>query len=264
MSWPGSPLTAEQRRLIEDATGFIFETSDANSIYHAARVTLMRRFSQGMSFNVDYLFAKSIDDASTFGGGVAQNPLDISAERSLSNFDHRHTLNARYIFTSPFGHNSSLLANHHTAGKFLEDWTLNGGITAQTGAPLNPRVAGNLSDSAGTGASGTTRPDATGLPVTGGTGYFNTAAFALPLPGFFGNAGRNTIPGPGMAALNASFGRAFGLGERRNLEFRVDATNVLNHVNISSVGTTLNSTTYGLPLAAGAMRSLSLTARFRF
>jgi hypothetical protein len=129
---------------------------------------------------------------------------------------------------------------------------------------LNPRVAGNLSDSAGTGAVGTTRPDATGLPVTAGSGFFNTAAFILPVPGYFGNAGRNTIPGPGMVSLNASFGRSFGLGERRALEFRFDGTNVLNQVNIAGIGTTLNSATYGLPLSAGAMRSMSVTARFRF
>ncbi|MBS1872053.1 MAG: TonB-dependent receptor [Acidobacteria bacterium] len=261
---PGSPLTAEERRIIGNATGFTWEDSDANSIYHAARFTLVRRFSRGVSFNLNYLFAKSIDDTSTFGGGVAQNDLDIRAERSLSNFDRRHTFNASYVLTSPFGHNSKLLAEHKLASKLLEDWTLNGGITAQTGTPLNPKVAGTLSDSAGTGATGTTRPNATGLAVDAGTGFFNTSAFALPAAGFFGNAGRNTIPGPGMVALNASFGRGFGLGERRNLEFRMDANNVLNHVNISSVGATLNSNTYGLPLTAGAMRSLSLTARFRF
>ena len=94
--------------------------------------------------------------------------------------------------------------------------------------------------------------------------YFNTAAFVLPPAGFFGNAGRNTITGPGPVSLNASFGRGFGLGERRNLEFRFDANNVLNQVNITGIGTTVNSSTYGLPLAAGAMRSVSITARFRF
>ncbi len=261
---PGSQLTAEERRQIGDATGFTFESSDANSIYHAARISLMRRFSRGLSFNADYLFAKSIDDTSTFGGGVAQNDLDIRAERSLSNFDRRHTLNFRYVVTSPFGHNSTLLAGHKTVGKFLQDWSLSGGLTAQSGTPLNPKVAGNLSDSAGTGATGASRPNATGLAVDSGTGYFNTAAFALVPAGLFGNAGRNTIPGPSMVSLNASFGRGFSLGERRNLEFRMDANNVLNNVNISSVGTTLNANTYGLPLAAGAMRSISLTARFRF
>ena len=64
--------------------------------------------------------------------------------------------------------------------------------------------------------------------------------------------------------LNASFGRGFGLGERRNLEFRFDANNILNHVNIASFGTTVNSTNYGLPLSASAMRSMSVTMRFRF
>jgi hypothetical protein len=261
---PGSPLTSEERRQIGDATGFTFETSDADSIYHSGRVSLIRRFARGASFNIDYVFAKSIDDAATFGGGLAQNDQDIRAERSLSNFDHRHVLNANYVLTSPFGHNSRLLAHHALASKLLEDWTLNGGIHAQTGSPFNPKVAGNLSDSAGTGANGTTRPDATGISIGAGTGFFNTAAFILPLAGQFGDAGRNTIPGPGSVTLNASFGRGFGLGERRNLEFRFDANNILNHVNISSFGTTLNSTNYGLPLAAGAMRSVSVTARFRF
>ncbi len=261
---PGSQLTAEERLKISNAISFTYEASDANSIYNSARVNLMRRFSRGTSFNLGYIFSKAIDDASTFGGGVAQNDLDIRAERSLSNFDHRHVVNATYLVTSPVGHNSRLLAHHGFASKILEDWTLSGSLQAQTGAPLNPRVAGNLSDSAGTGATGTTRPNATGLPVDSGSGYFNTAAFALPVAGFFGNAGRNTITGPGSVILNGSFGRSFGLGERRNFEFRFDATNVLNQVNITSIGTVINANTFGLPLAASAMRSMSVTLRFRF
>jgi len=262
---PGSsPLTAEELRQIGYATGFTFESSDASSIYHSVRVTLNRRFHRGVSFSANYIFSKAIDDATTFGGGVAQNNLDLDAERSLSNFDHRHVFNGNYVLTSPFGHESKLLAQHRSTSKLLEDWTLSGGITAQTGAPLNPRVSGNQSDSAGTGANGTTRPNATGLPIDAGSGYFNTLAFVLPAPGFFGNAGRNTIPGPGMVSLNGSFGRSFGLGERRNLEFRFDATNALNHVNIASYGTTINAATYGLPLSASAMRSMSVTLRFRF
>ncbi|MBV8817344.1 MAG: hypothetical protein JO022_03240, partial [Acidobacteriaceae bacterium] len=168
------------------------------------------------------------------------------------------------VVTSPFGHNSRMLAGHTKTNKLLEDWTLSGGVQAQTGSPLNPRVAGNQSDNAGTGALGTTRPDATGLPVDAGGAYFNTAAFVLPPVGYFGNAGRNTIPGPGSVTLNASFGRGFGLGERRLLEFRLDATNVLNHVNITGIGTTINAATYGLPLSAGSMRSVGVTLRFRF
>jgi len=261
---PGSQLTSEERLMIANADSFVYESSAANSIYNAARFSLIRRFSRGTSFNISYVFSKAIDDASTFGGGVAQNPLDIRAERSLSNFDHRHTFNASYVLTSPIGHNSKILAHHLLEQKLLEDWTLSGSVMAQTGAPLNPKVGGNLSDSAGTGALGVTRPDATGIPVNSGSGYFNTAAFILPAPGSFGDAGRNTIPGPGLVTASASVGRSFPFGDRRSLEFRLDASNVLNHVNISSLGTVINANNYGLPLAAGAMRSVSAVLRFRF
>ena len=260
----GSQLTTEQRLMIANADSFVYESSDANSSYNAARVSLIRRFSRGTSFNISYTFSKAIDDASTFGGGVAQNNLDLRAERSLSNFDRRHVLTASYVFTSPFGHNSKLLAHHLLEQKLLEDWTWSGSVTAETGTPLNPKVGGNLSDSAGTGALGTTRPDATGIPVESGAGFFNTAAFILPVPGSFGDAGRNTIPGPGLVTASASFGRSFPFGDRRSFEFRLDASNVLNHVNITGVGTTVNANNYGLPLAAGAMRSVSVVLRFRF
>jgi hypothetical protein len=63
---------------------------------------------------------------------------------------------------------------------------------------------------------------------------------------------------------SASVGRSFPFGDRRSLEFRLDASNVLNHVNISSLGTVINANNYGLPLAAGAMRSVSAVLRFRF
>jgi hypothetical protein len=259
-----SPLSSEEGLQIANATTFVYETSDANSSYQSLRTTLFRRFSRGVSFNVNYVFSKAIDDASTFGGGVAQNALDIEAERSLSNFDRRHVLTTSWVFTSPFGHDSKWLPGHDRINKFLQDWTLSGGLTAETGLPLNPLVAGNLSNVAGTGVLGTLRPDATGLPANSGNGYFNTLAFALPASGQFGNAGRNTIEGPGLFSVNASFGRPFTFGERKVFEFRFDGANVLNNVNITSVGTTLNASNYGLPLAASAMRSIALTLRFRF
>ena len=90
---PGSPLTAEQRLQINNATPFTYETSDGDSIYHALQVRLIRRMRRGIGFNAIYTFGKSIDDSSTFGGAgntVAQNANDLRAERGLSSFDQRH------------------------------------------------------------------------------------------------------------------------------------------------------------------------------
>ena len=252
---PGSSLTAEQRLAIANATGFTYESSNGDSIYHALNTRLTRRFRRGLQLGATYQFAKSIDNSSTFGGAgntVAQDANDLRAERGLSSFDRRHTFNA-----------NSMLASPRTENKFLKDWTLTWNMVAQSGTPLTARVLGNLSDSGGTGVLGAGRADATGSAVSGGT-FFNLTAFATPPSTRYGNAGRNTIPGPGSFSMNASIQRSFTLKERKRLEFTVNSNNVLNHVNYSNLGTVINAANYGLVTAAGGMRMVTATARFRF
>jgi hypothetical protein len=265
---PGSPLTAEQRRQIGNAVGFTFDSPDGNSILHSGTLRVNRRLRNYSMWNVQYTWAKSIDNSSTFGGAgntVAQDDQNISLERGLSSFNRAHVLNLNYMLQSPVGGRNAIFQSHPWVQKAFKDWTLNGTMTLQSGTPLTARVLGNQGDSGGTGSIGSGRADATGLPVAGGGGYyFNPAAFALPPAGRFGNAGRNTITGPGMWVMNLSLARNIQLGERRGMEIRVDANNFLNHANISNVGTVVNSLTYGLATAAGNMRTMTATLRFRF
>jgi hypothetical protein len=103
--------------------------------------------------------------------------------------------------------------------------------------------------------------------VNSGTGYFNTAAFALPAAGTYGNAGRNTIPGIPNFSVNASVFRTWRVKERHQITFTVASTNSLNHVNVSganAIGTVVDTPTYGLPQNAGAMRNLTATTRITF
>jgi hypothetical protein len=260
------------RTLLETSGGhvasFVYDQSDANSIYHALQARLIRRFAHGISMNGLYTFSKSIDDASTIGGGtavVAQNPFDISAERGLSSFDQRNTLNLTFVLTSPVGGPSAPLHSYRWAERTLKDWTLSGGVTFSSGVPLTAELLGNQADVTGTGAVGSSRAEATGLPI-GSPGYpfFNPLAFTTPTPGELGDAGRNTIPGPDQWALNLSLARVIDFGERRRLEFRIDTTNITNSVFYTSFGTVVNSTTYDLATAAAPMRTLTFTTRFRF
>ncbi len=264
---PGSPLTAEQRRLIGNAVGFTYDASDGNSIYHAGQVRITRRFSRGMSMNALYTLSKSIDNASTLGGGaavVAQNDADLRAERGLSSFDQRHTLTLFYILTSPVGGATGLMNGGGLTSRLLREWTLSGGLTYGSGLPFTARVLGNQADTGGTGSIGSGRADATGLPVDAGTGYFNLAAFQIPAAGQFGNAARNTIPGPSQLSLNLSLGRSFRIDDRRRIEFRVDSQNFTNNVRYTALGTVVNATDFGLPTATGAMRTVTVTTRLRF
>ena len=266
---PGSsPLTAQQQLQIDNAAGFNYQTSGANSIFNAGQLRVTRRFARGMSANALYTFSKSIDDASSFtgsGGTTVQNINDWNADRGLSTFDQRHRFTLNYLLSSPVGVNG-MLRNGGWKTATLAGWTLSGTFTAASGTPLTATVAGNLSNIGGIGAFASSRAEATGLPVTGGNDpYFNLAAFTTPPPGEFGNAGRDTIPGPFQMSLNASLNRAFRFGEsRRQLQLRISANNVLNHVEITNFGTVVNSATYGLPTAASATRSVTLLLRFNF
>jgi hypothetical protein len=253
---PGSPLTAEERRQIGNATGFTYEASEGDSIYHALQVRLSRRMRRGLGFNALYTFGKSIDNSSTFGGAgntVAQDANDLRAERGLSSFDQRHKLSFTSTLSSPNRQN-----------RWLKDWTLQGTVNFATGTPLTARVLGNQSDTGGTGSIGSGRAEATGLPANCCGTFFNLAAFTLVPAGQFGNVGRNTIEGPSTFSINSSVGRSFSLSERRRIELRLEANNLTNHVNFSNINTVVNASNFGLPVAAGAMRTLNMTVRFRF
>ncbi|PWU12037.1 MAG: hypothetical protein C5B51_01455 [Terriglobia bacterium] len=263
---PGSPLTSEDRRLIGNAVGFTYETSDGNSIFHAGQVRLTRRLKKGFSVNALYTLSKSIDNASTLGGGytvVAQDDKNLRGERGLSSFDQRHALTLGLTAQSPLGR-GSLVGAGGPAGRIFQGWRLAGNITASSGQPLTARILANLADASGSGNLGTSRADATGLDVGSGFGYFDKAAFALPPFGRFGNAGRNTIPGPSRFSLNLSLSRSFHVSERERLEFRLDGTNMSNTPVFTNLGTVLNALNFGLPIAVQPMRSFKATMRYKF
>lgn len=265
---PGSPADSEARRLLGNAVGFTYDTSQANSIFHAAQARLTRRFTRGLSLNALYTWGKSIDNASSIGGGgggtVAQDDRNLAAERGLSSFDVRHSLTTSFVLSSPVTGRAGGLTVPGRLGAVLRNWNLTGAVNLTTGNPLTARVLGNQSDTAGTGVVGSGRADSTGLPVETGTGYFNLLAFTLPPSGRFGNAARNTIPTPTLFTLNASFGRSFRIKERRQLELRLDSTNLTNRPTFTSLGTVVNASNYGLPLAAAGMRTIQMQVRFRF
>ncbi len=145
--------------------GFTYDEPVGNSIFNAFHLRAARRFNRGFSFNAFYQFAKSIDDSSTFGGAgntVAQNWLDIAAERGLSSFDVRHELTGSFVWTSPIAAPGNRVASDSKTGRLLKDWQLSGSITAQTGNPLTARQLGNTAQLAQTGGTGSERAEATG------------------------------------------------------------------------------------------------------
>jgi trimeric autotransporter adhesin len=193
---------------------------------------------------------------------IAQNWLNLSAERGLSAFDQRNLLTFQLQYTTGMGFEGRTLLSGWR-GTLFKEWTVLTQVTAGSGLPQTPIY---LAAVPGTGVTGSIRPNYTGAPIYAGTpGYFlNAAAYSAPALGQWGNAGRNSIIGPSQFGLNASAGRVFRLTSRYNLDLRVDSTNLLNHVTFTSWNSTVTSPQFGLPIAANAMRSLQTTLRLRF
>jgi len=256
---------------VQNALGFTYDTYGASSNYNGLQVRVQRRLTKGLMINGTYTLSKSLDDASSIGGGgqvVVQNENNLSAERGLSSFDIRHQLRANYVYELPFGDRK------HWATKGWEksvigDWRFSGSFTARTGTPYTARVAnGSCSIVPGVYSERADQVGDPNLPASARTTtqWFNTAAFAVPTTGCIGDAARNTITGPGLFTWNASLARTFPLGRDglRRLDFRLDINNLLNHVNYSGISTIVNSATFGSVTGAGAMRSMSFTTRVNF
>jgi len=116
--------------------------------------------------------------------------------------------------------------------------------------------------------NGTLRADVTGQPITvpdpGIARWFNTAAFVVPAEGTFGDAGRNTIIGPGTFLVNMGLVKNIDLGRPRTLSIRIQANNVFNTPPLLAIDTVVNSPTFGQVVQVGTMRSVSFDTRLRF
>jgi hypothetical protein len=250
-------------------SSFYYETSQGQSIMHGLTFRMRKRLTKGFAFSGSYTFSKSIDNASSIGGSgtvVAQNDQDLAAERGLSSFDQRHRFAANMTWQLPFG-TDARWAQHGFAAAVLGGWAWNMNLQLSSGTPFTARVLGSTTDVAN-GVNGTLRADTTGQKVAldhpTASEYFNTAAFALPLPGAFGTAGRNTIIGPGITNLNGRLTRNIPLGGDRALTIEVIANNLLNTEQWATIDTVVNSPTFGQVTAARAARRMQVLARFRF
>jgi hypothetical protein len=254
---------------LEGVQPFLWQASEGRSILHSVTLRARRRQARGLSGNLSYTLAKSMDDASSIGGGgqvVAQDDQNLDAEWGLSSFDRRHQFDGSLSFELPFGPNRKWLYQGGVWSSLLQGWTLSANYSAQSGTPFTARTVGAASD-VSRGTNGTLRADYTGAPVTINDPallqYFNTTAFSVPLAGTFGSAGRNTIIGPAQQQLDASLSRDVRFGNRA-VSVRLQGTNLFNSVRFGAIDTVVNSPTFGQVVSIRPMRSVQLNVRFRF
>ena len=253
--------------------------SRGDSSYHALQVDLRRRFSHGFSLRGVYTFSKTLDDGdsvnqTTAGNapGLVSNPFNLRTDKGPATFDVRHAGVINALYALPFGRGQSF-ANGLQGfnGKLISGWSVASVVTVQSGFPLTPQLSYNPSN------NGDTRnpvrpflnPNFSG-PIALGhpSQWFNPAAFIAPPSnsGFYGNVGRDTYTGPGLATWDFSVLKDTAIRERLSLQFRAEIFNLLNRANFNTPNlivftppTATNLT--GLSGTAGAITSTSTFSR---
>jgi hypothetical protein len=230
-------------------------STNANSIRHAAYVSVNRRTKNGLYFTASYTFGKSIDDASDNGApltatnsqsaGQSAYGATYASDRSVSTFDVKHVIVGTMVWDLPFGRDRQWLTSPpKVVGALVSGWTLSGTGRMQSGFPFQPLLTfDNLISGASDWAI---RPNlVSGAPLVNPSyisncqispcePYVNPSAFELPPQGQFGSAPRTMdgIRGPLKKFLNLSLQKnfyPFGKDSKRRLQFRMDAINALNH-----------------------------------
>jgi hypothetical protein len=235
--------------------------SEGDSSYQALQVDVNRRFSSGFSIRGTYTRSKTIDDgdslnATTSGGepALASNPFDLRADRGLANFDVRNVGAINASWAVPFG-----------VKKRYGGWTVNSIVTMQGGFPFTPQLSYNPSNNGDT--RNPVRPfvnPAFSGPVVldNPNQWFNPAAFLAPPSGsgFYGNLGRDTLEGPGLATWDLSLLKDTRIGEKLDLQFRAELFNLLNRANFNTPNAIV-FTPSGVSPTAGLITGTSTTSR---
>jgi hypothetical protein len=229
-----------------------------NSSYHSLQATLARRFNQHFSFQASFVWSK------VTGYGALTNTYDINSSRGVLDVNVPYNFVASYIFALPELHHLGSLGN-----QLLNGWQLNGFTILRSGQPFNV-TSGTDTNFDGTNND---RPNVVGNPHLSGSrdrvarknAYFNTAVFATPPAGTpYGDTPFNFLYGPKYSNTDLSVFKAFLIDIRTSIQFRVEAFNIFNNVNMNAPNSTKNSPAFGTISSAGAPRILQLALRFSF
>jgi hypothetical protein len=247
--------------------------SSGVSSYNALTVDVQRRFTRGLQLRGVYTFAKNLDDGTAWNSSVGANapgfvmfPSDPRLDWGPANTDVRHVAVINAAYELPIGHGRSFFSNvRGVTDKLVGGWILSGIQTFQSGFPFTPQLGFNPTN------NGDSRnpirpswnPGFSGNVIAGSViQYFNPAAFTVPTAGTYGNVGRNSLVGPGLATLDFSLLKNTSLSERFHLQFRAEFFNLLNRANFGTPNAVVFTSASVTPSpTAGVITSTATTSR---
>src|SRR5262249_49061674 len=268
---------------------------DSNSIYTAGQFTLRNRGNGRFFYRLSYSYSKSLDTTSESNGtpdtlgGAIEDPRNFALSRGRSDFDHGHVVQAVFSVGLPLGQNQRFFGGAgNVVNAFIGGWQLAGTSIFQTGPPMtiqdssvNVAIGQNAYPNRIARGAQTTGNGRRGIdfpwfyppdfpPVPGCASRTNCAPDQYGfLPFADGNAGRNTLDAPGLANINLSLQKNWGVGEHKRIQFRWEVFNIFNHPNFVLMDRNFNETAAGYltsvaAVGTGGPRIMQLGLKFLF
>jgi hypothetical protein len=261
---PGSG-PVQPRRPDPNYGAILTEAPYARSWYHALQTSIERRYSNGLTLLAGYTWGKSLDTAASSQSDEPQNPWNIRAEKSLSQYNIANQFTLSIVYALPFGVGRPLLSQSKQLDKLVGGWQVSNITNIYTGDPF---IIADAANNSGTGTT-TDRPNRLcngDLPRSQRTlaEWFDTSCFAVSAPYTFGSAGRYLFSGPGAINLDLALMKHFRLAESKTLEFRAESFDFPNHANFNTPNKTIPSSVFGTISGAANPRIMQLALKFVF
>ncbi len=270
------PSTALANPNLANSTSWV---SQGVGLYNALEADVRHSYSNGLQLRGNYTWSKNLDDGSAWNTSVSGNtpayvsfPLNPKVDWGPAATDVRQSASINGSYDLPFGPNRHFLNRATDPVAFLAGgWTTSAIFAIQTGFPFSPQLGYNPP---GNGDSRNPirpnlNPNFTGnlYPHTVSE-WFNPNAFSPPTVtvgtttyGTYGNAGRDSLVGPGLAELDFSAAKDTHITERLNLQFRAEFFNFTNHTNFLTPNEVVYSSAAQLSPTAGVVTATSTTSR---
>jgi hypothetical protein len=288
----GDLIDGREDRINANFGTLLFVTNGVSSNFHAATAEVRRGFRRGLSVQLNYRWSKWIDTSSDTSTGQfqdnsepgkgAQDIACLRCERALSLFDIPHRA-AGILMWTPVGFGTE----RGRLRRLSRDWQFSTILSAQSGRPFSvwngapssivngKNNGGDYNLDGGGGAVGGGFYDRPNAPANGTiatsfsrrdflTGLFPASAFPTPSPGQNGTLGRNTFRGPRFISVDLSLARGITIREGLQLQFRFEAFNALNNVNLFLPNADLSLASFGKSTQAHDARTLQGSLRLTF
>jgi len=248
--------------------GINFRAMIARSRYHGLQLQLNKRYARGFTGQISYTLGKAWDDGSDVQvGGTPVDARALELEWGATDFDVRHRLVGNWLWELPF-----LKDRGGLTGALLGGWQINGITQYQTGFPfnVNTNAAYPRGDFNGDGVRND-RPNApsfgTELPDNSNDAFIRGvfAASDFPQTGFvLGNLPRNAYYGPRFLSTDLSLFKNFRVRDDWKIQFRAEAFNAFNNVNLRRPEGNLANPNFGRSTQAFAAREIQFALKFIF